>query len=206
MCANVNILSGRRSISRSGLHSNMMNFQLFLYTLSKSFMKTKFKKKNPPWSAIVSSLQCFVIIVLGFHENYHLIPYTSINLFHCYWPSFWTMLGCALHFSPWLFWLENQIAELQSEKPNCAVANAEIPSLSYRSGCCMMKESNSWKEVTTTSVGVFNDVANIWLRSVAWGHDINEPQSPNTAQSASCLYLVLYFLLTNQFGVDVKVS
>lgn len=46
MCANVNILSGRRSISRSGLHSNMVNFQLFLYMLSESFMKTKFQKKK----------------------------------------------------------------------------------------------------------------------------------------------------------------
>lgn len=53
-----------------------MNFQLFLYMLSESFMKTKFKKN--PWSTIVSSLQC---LVLGVHENYHLIPYTSTNLY-----------------------------------------------------------------------------------------------------------------------------
>lgn len=65
MCANVNIVSV--SQPESGLRSEVVNFQRFLYMISESFVKTNKKKKNAPWSAIVSSVHCFVSVVLSFH-------------------------------------------------------------------------------------------------------------------------------------------
>lgn len=94
--------------------------------------------KKSPWRTAVSTLNCFVVI--SFPENYYLTPYT-INFFSFTEPMFHQYLDVLCIFSSNYFdW--KTITEL-----HYAAANTEIPSLSYSSGCCMIKESNGCEEV-----------------------------------------------------------